>query len=100
PSTTQNATRDAKPGAGGTFQVLVQNDSNVTDTFVIHGTEGIRDFTVKYQYQKLDVTRAVVAGTYRVTLAPGKSITLSLAYTIKATVKKGAGKPFYVTAAS
>jgi hypothetical protein len=104
PPTVQDVNRTMKAGAGGTYQVLIQNDSNVTDTFRVQAMTRIEEFSAKYSVkirnQKTDITRAVAAGTYSVTLAPGESVTVSIAVEVQANARPGKSKPFYVTVTS
>jgi hypothetical protein len=104
PPTVQDVNRTMKVGAGGTFQVLIQNDSNVTDTFRVQAMTRIEEFSAKYSVKnrnkKTDITRAVAAGTYSVTLEPGGSVTVSITVSVNANARPGKSKPFYVTVTS
>ena len=48
-----------------TFEVALTNGGRSTDTLEVHGTSKSRKFTVRYLVGREDVTRAVVAGTFR-----------------------------------
>ena len=60
----------------------VQNDGERADAFRLTGTAGTARFRVRYYAGGTDVTRAVVAGTYRTaTLAPGTATRLRVEVT-------------------
>lgn len=60
----------------------VQNDGERADDVRLVGTGGNRRFRVRYLRAGVDVTAAVVAGTYRTsTLVPGQSVTLEVVVT-------------------
>jgi hypothetical protein len=86
-------------GAKKTFYVLVQNDGNATDTFVIVGSKNAKGFSVKYFVGTTDVTKQVTAGTYEFqNLAPGASQTMKIVVKVKSTATVGAVQKLTVKA--
>ena len=62
-----------------TFEVALTNGGKSTDTLEVLGTSRSRKFTVTYLARGVDVTRAVVAGTYRTgSLTSGETTSLSI----------------------
>jgi hypothetical protein len=60
----------------------VQNDGERNDSFALSGTAGTARYRVRYFAGGVDVTAAVVGGSYRTaTLAPGQSVSLRVAVT-------------------
>jgi hypothetical protein len=79
----------------------VQNDGVRADTFRLAGPRSNHRWKVRYLLGGLDVTAAVVAGTYRTdTLAPGQQLTLRVVVKPKRTAKVGSTRTFTLTAAS
>jgi hypothetical protein len=73
-------TRSARivPGRTTTFRWKIQNDGALADRFRFKGRGDSRYFTVHFFYKGSDVTKAVVAGTYARSLAPGASLTITV----------------------
>lgn len=84
-----------------TFTVRVQNDGNVADQLSVKAASGTKAFTVVYRRGTTNVTRAVVAGTFRTpTLAPGGSTDLKVVVRPTKLAKKGAAITRSVTTTS
>lgn len=63
-------------------QVVVRNDGVNPDNLTVRGTDGSRRLAVRYLDHGTDVTRRVVAGTWRTPRLPsGASVTLSVVVT-------------------
>ena len=56
----------ARRSATTTRLICIENDGDELDSFVLRGTGGSGDFGVRYFAGHIDITEAVVAGTYRV----------------------------------
>ena len=64
---------NAKQGAKRTFDIAVQNESSLTDSFTVSSSGSTSDFTVKFfegLFGTTDITAAVVAGTYTLSDVP------------------------------
>jgi alpha-tubulin suppressor-like RCC1 family protein len=89
--TNQTRTTTVKKGKKATFTVRAQNDGNTADTLRVKGTKSTKTFTITYRAGTTNITKAVVAGTYRTpSLAPGahRDITVTIAPAKKATKNK------------
>jgi alpha-tubulin suppressor-like RCC1 family protein len=101
--TNQTRTSTVKKGKKATFTVRAQNDGNTADTLRVRGTKSTKTFTITYRAGTTNITKAVVAGTYRTpSLAPGahRDITVTIAPTKKATKNKKATASVTVTSSS
>jgi hypothetical protein len=79
----------------------VQNDGVRTDAFTLAGTHGTARYKVRYFAGGVDVTRAVVAGTYHTaTLAPGARTTVRVEVTPTARARVGRARTFTLRATS
>jgi hypothetical protein len=88
-------------GTTRTFRVRVQNDGVGSDTVTISGTGSSSGFQVTYAMGSTDVTSRVTSGSFRtVVLAPGASVTLSLAVKVQSSTPHGRVKNLLVTATS
>jgi hypothetical protein len=87
-------------GTTGTFRWRVQNDGNQTDRiqFSAPGTSG--KFTLKFLVGTANVTKAVVAGTYEKTLAPGAYLTITVKITVASNATVGSIRNEKLTAIS
>jgi alpha-tubulin suppressor-like RCC1 family protein len=85
------AVRTKVPATSGVnFTVQIQNDGNVKNTFVVRGPGSTGRFTVAYRRGTIDVTAAVVAGTFRTrTLGRGTSEDLVMSVTPTAASTSG-----------
>jgi hypothetical protein len=73
-----------------TFLVRIQNDGDVTDSFRIKGTRAALGFTLKYMVGTTNVTKQVLAGTYRFNnLAPGATKTLKVVIGVQRRTRVG-----------
>jgi hypothetical protein len=72
------------PGSSQTFQYKIENDGPAAASFTLTASPGTPKITPKYKIGATDITSAIVAGTYVTPeLAPGESITINLAVTVK-----------------
>jgi hypothetical protein len=79
----------------------VQNDGERADAFRLVGTRGTARYKVRYFAGSTDVTRAVVAGTYRTsTLAVGATTTLRVEVTPTRRARVGKARTFVLGATS
>jgi len=100
-ASSQTRSTTARRTASRTFLVSVQNDGNVTDTFTVKGVGSGSGFTVKYVVGTKDVTKSVVAGTYRFTSVTARaSRTLKIVVTVGSKAAIGASRKVVVTAVS
>lgn len=85
----QSRTGSAGPGESVTFGISVQNDGTSAERFTVKASgTATGGYTVKYARGTVNITPAVVAGTYQTaSLAPGA------AYLIYATVAVGSSAP-------
>jgi hypothetical protein len=91
----------AKRGSKQTFLLQFQNDGNVLDTMRLKGTKPVAGFAAKFVLGKKDVTKQVLAGTFRLlNLSAGDSRSLKLIVTVKASAKPKASAGILVTASS
>lgn len=66
-----------RQGTSATFVIRATNRGNTADRIKVRGTSTTDKFRVSFRADGKNVTRAVVAGTYRTrSLAPGKSVRL------------------------
>ena len=85
------------PRGSVTVQVRLQNDGTVTDQIAVLGTGSGHAFSVIYRVAGVDVTRRVLAGTYRTPgLEPGERVTLRAIVTRTAAARVGASRRFRV----
>jgi alpha-tubulin suppressor-like RCC1 family protein len=69
-------------GKTTTFRWRVQNDGALADRVVFKGSGDARGFRVQFFYKGSDVTKSVVAGTYKKPLASGVSLTVTVRITV------------------
>jgi hypothetical protein len=82
PATEQTVRHKARPTRAKSAIWRVQNDGARADGFRLRGAGSTERFRVRYLAGGVDVTAAVVAGTYRTaTLAPGASTSLRVKVT-------------------
>lgn len=67
-ATNQTASRTVRRGSPATAYVLAQNDGIRSDRLGLRGPASTRGFAVRYFADGKDVTRAIVAGTFRTAL--------------------------------
>jgi hypothetical protein len=73
----QTFVRQVRPGFGDQFNMRIENDGSLEDSFSVHGAGSSMKFKVSYWYGATDVTSEVVAGTFRTpNLKPGASVHL------------------------
>lgn len=98
----QRVTRVLKPRTRtATYTVRVTNRGDATDALRLHGTSGSKAFKVVYLVAGRDVTKAVLAGTYRTTgLRPGASLSLTVRVTRTAKARPGAERVLSLRAVS
>lgn len=102
PPTTQRTRRTVRPDAPVVRSlVALQNDGLVSDRLVVRGTAGNGRFAVRYLDAGVDVTRAVLAGTYRTDLlAPGATSYVRIVVERRAGARVGDARTFTVSATS
>jgi plastocyanin len=82
--TGQTSLAKVPKGKSATFQVRVQNDGNVPDSFGIKGKGSTTSFSIRYFHGTTDITKSVAGGTASTTvLAPGKIWTMKAVITPK-----------------
>jgi alpha-tubulin suppressor-like RCC1 family protein len=97
----QKRTARVRPGKRAVFTVRLQNDGNVADRLTLRAAAGTKAFTVVYRRGSTNVTRAVVAGTFRTpSLAPGARTDLTVVVTPTQRAKKGAALTRPITTTS
>jgi hypothetical protein len=90
-----------KRGRKATFDVRVQNDGTVTDSFRLGGAGAKRGFAVTYLAGGKDVTSAVTSGRFTVkNLAPGQAQVIRLVIRVKAGARRGARRSWLVAVTS
>ncbi|MCW2775479.1 MAG: hypothetical protein JWN91_3805 [Nocardioides sp.] len=83
------------------FEVRLTNRGDAADAMTLHGTAKNAAFKVTYLVGGRDVTRAVTAGTYRTgSLAPGKSVLMTVKVTRTKAAEAGAQRTFQVRTVS
>lgn len=87
-------------GHNGTSYWLVRNTGNRADSFALRGTGPTPRFVVHYWSAGRDVTTAVVAGTFRVSLTPGAAQTLRVVVRPTYAAKRGAVRTLTLTSTS
>jgi hypothetical protein len=78
----------------------LQNDGNRNDTLTVKGVGSSRYFRVRYFVGTREVTGAVVAGTLRTSLAPGRSLALRAVVKRTWRAAPGRSRTFAVSATS
>jgi hypothetical protein len=100
----QTSTADARRGSTKTFDVAVQNRSDVADSFRLKGQGDSPNFTVKYLAGRTgttNITAAVEAGSYTLSnVAPGDTKYIRMLITVKGTAPIGGVFSRLVTATS
>lgn len=92
---TQTTSRATAPGASVTVPFRLVNRGNRADRCLVKGTSGSRSFTASYRYAGTDVTKPVVAGTWRTPLtAAGARQVLSLRVHVVGTAARGLTRTF------
>jgi uncharacterized membrane protein len=87
----QKRSARVRTGSKAVFTVRLQNDGNVADRLTLRAAAGTKAFTVVYRRGSSDISRAVVAGTFRTpSLAPGASTDITVVVTPTKRAKKGA----------
>jgi hypothetical protein len=77
-------------GSSVTFRWRVENDGTAVDQVTLRASAGsVTGFWVKFSVGTSDVTGMIVAGTYRRSLAPGASFTVTFRITVGANVQIG-----------
>ena len=90
-----------KHGKSTTFTVQIQNDGSAVDGFTALGCASTKGFTVTWKASGVDVTAAVVAGTYATgALNPDDALTLDLTILVSAKTPVGKAKLCGVTLTS
>ncbi|MEO8477972.1 MAG: hypothetical protein ABI572_13115, partial [Actinomycetota bacterium] len=80
-------------GKSTTFTVQLQNDGSAVDGFTALGCATSKGFTVTWRTAGVDVTAAVVAGTYATgALQPDDTLTLDVTILVSATAPVGKAK--------
>ena len=88
--TGQTFVRQARSGFGDQFNVKIENDGSVDDSFWVHGAGSSTKFKVTYWSGPLNVTPDVVAGTFQTdALTPGGSQILTVFIFAKRGVRLG-----------
>ncbi len=83
------------------FVVRVTNRGNVADSFAVRGTPGTSRFVVTYLVGERNVTRAVIAGTYRTgSVRPGSFVRLVMRVSRTAATRAGDRRGFEVRSIS
>ncbi len=100
PTWTSSTSQATHRGHNGTSYWLVRNTGNRADVFALRGTGATSRFAVHYWSAGNDVTTAVVAGTFQVSLAPGASQTLRVVVRPTHGAKRGAVRIFTLTSTS
>ncbi len=86
----QTKSGSAARGATVTYWVSAQNDAPFTDVLRLKGTASNTRFRVTYTAAGVDITAAVVAGTYTTpVLGPGDSFLVKVVVKVKATAPAG-----------
>ena len=87
----QSVAGSAKKGKTIVYQVSVQNDGSAADRFKLKASgTATSKFTVKYFKGSTDITRKVVAGTYRTSsLGVGAALTITVKVTVKSAAAVG-----------
>jgi len=99
--TSQTTTARRHRGATAVFDLKVQNEGTTPDTFKLKGPGGSAAFRVRYLAGSTDITKAVTAGTYRVSnLAPGATRVVRLVITVRDAARLGILRSWLVTASS
>jgi N-acetylneuraminic acid mutarotase len=100
----QTATSTAAPGVTRTFKVRIENDGSTLDAYTVRGPAGSPGFAVRYlrgATGTVDITAAVVAGTYTTpSLARGGSVIVRVRIQVKAGAPAGASQSAPLTIAS
>ena len=97
----QTVTVRAKRTGKATFDLAIQNDGTLANTFKVRGTGNKPGFVVRYFAGTTDITAAVKNGVYRVrNLAPGQTKTLRIVVKVKAGTPIGTVRSWLVTATS
>jgi hypothetical protein len=100
----QTTLRKARRGAKATFDIAVQNDGSLPNTFRVRGQGNKRGFTVKYfagLSGTTDITTAVTAGTYTLTNLPvGATRYLRIVVKVKAGTPIGRVRDWLATVTS
>jgi Tol biopolymer transport system component len=90
-----------KRGRSATFRVTVEHDGSAVDRVSVLGCGTTKGFTVGYRVGGVDVTAAVLAGTYALGPAdPDASVAIDLTIAVSPTVALGRTKACAVTATS
>jgi hypothetical protein len=81
---TQQKVKTNVPGNSQTFQYKIENDGPDAASFTLTGSPGAPKITPTYKVGGTNITTSIVAGTYVTpVLAPGESITINLAVSVK-----------------
>jgi len=101
--TGQTTTATKHRGTTAVFYLKVQNDGTAPDTFKLKGPGGSTAFGVHYlsgSSGSWDITKAVTAGTYKMSLAPGATKVIRLVVTVRSAASIGSLKSWLITATS
>ena len=83
-----------------TFRWKVQNDGALSDRIAFKGAGSSNGFSLTFLLGTSNVTKAVVAGTYTKSLAPGASLTITVTIKVAATATIGAVRSELLNASS
>jgi hypothetical protein len=100
----ETATVTTGRGTSQTFDIAVQNDGSVADTFLVKGGGSTSRMQVRY-YSGLtgntDITSLVTGGGYTTSsLAPGGSVFIRIVVTVGSSTPRGTVQSWLVTASS
>ena len=97
----QTRTLKALPGKTALFNLKIENDGTQADWLALSGPSSVSGFRASYRDGASIVTSQVAAGTYSTgTLAPGASVTISIAVKVPKNAKPRTGASFLLTATS
>lgn len=97
----QTTSRRVRAGSSASVSFRLVNRGNRVDRCLVSGTKGTRALTATYRFDGTDVTRQVVAGTWRTpSTAPGARQVLRLGLHVRHGVQRGTARTFRVRCAS
>jgi uncharacterized delta-60 repeat protein len=97
----QTVTRRIAPGTAERFDVLVQDDAEAADRFLVEGCASGGAFMVSYRAGGEDVTAAVTSGRFKTRLLQqGEGIRLSMKVAAKSGAEEGSARTCRVWATS
>jgi hypothetical protein len=95
----QSLTRSAAAGKTITFTVTIFNVVGLTDRYRILAAGSAKGFKVRYLWKGVDITSAVVGGTYRtpeIEMATSADLTIKISPTTKAAVGSSLARPITI----